>query len=661
MTIEELYFKEDLSTRSLNLCINNGILTLTDLVSYYHNNAKSFKTLKNCGERSNEELTSICIQYSKKKISNNDHILVEEEMLQNLTRTQREVINSFIFTNTNSLSARSKNAISQFLDYNFSVRNFAEKILLDNHFNVAHIDNVGQKSIPEIEIYISIVNDFIIDVSESNDEKQLITLKNTFLIQRTFSISKIPTEILQSESIFQLTDFLLKNNALFNENQNLIIRKSLKIYQNEKQQSLDEIALENNLSKERVRQIRKDCVNELFEKLSFIRNFNDDLFQNYGIDLSSNLIEIKENLVDKINLLNKTKFSKEFASYILAVYLSSNFLVIGNIEDVLQTNSFSSKNRHNWNNFYIVNRELSSVDFVSFANDIHERLNERIEETYSFNFKSYLSRFINDLDIETIELIFSAAEKIINDEFSLYLDLDDNIVFKRNTVKQVYEYAVDALRLLNKPSKVEEIYHIINQLDNSITKSADALRGSLRKKNNGIIYFGRESTYGLETWELERNNIRGGTIKDIAREYLLQFETPIHIEDITSYVLNYRENTNEKSIYYNMKIDPQKSFIFFEGRLIGLKEKKYATFYLRQETKKIVKKQWCERYQEIKEFMKINQRFPLSESGTEEESTLYRWFNIQKDRIRKGKLTQEKIELFEALVTLRKRYDENKR
>src|SRR5690606_27339695 len=123
--------------------------------------------------------------------------------------------------------------------------------------------------------------------------------------------SKIPTEILQSESIFQLTNFLLKNNAFFNEKHNLIIQKVLKIYQNDKEQTLEEIALENNLSRERVRQVRKDFINELFEKLSFIKNFNDDLFQNYGVDLSSSLIEVKENLVNQINTLSKTNFSKE--------------------------------------------------------------------------------------------------------------------------------------------------------------------------------------------------------------------------------------------------------------------------------------------------------------------------------------------------------------
>ena len=38
---------------------------------------------------------------------------------------------------------------------------------------------------------------------------------------------------------------------------------------------------------------------------SFIKNFNDDLFQNYGIDKSSSLIEVNENLVSEINLKNK--------------------------------------------------------------------------------------------------------------------------------------------------------------------------------------------------------------------------------------------------------------------------------------------------------------------------------------------------------------------
>lgn len=255
-----------------------------------------------------------------------------EEILSNLTRIQREVINSYILVNANSLSVRSKNAISQFLKQNFSVRNFAEKILLNRNFHILNIDNVGKKSIPELEVYISIVNDIIIDVNEANDEKQLITLKNNFLIQRTFSISKIPSEILQSESIFQLTDFLLKNNALFNENHNLIIQKTLKIYQNDREHTLDEIALENNLSRERVRQIRKDCINELFEStvvFLLFRYFNSYFSSTNDCEPKDHIFPVRYVIViDEAHIYLKNKNARKALEDLLRLLRSKGVILV---------------------------------------------------------------------------------------------------------------------------------------------------------------------------------------------------------------------------------------------------------------------------------------------------------------------------------------------
>lgn len=575
MTLDEIYKNTKISMRSYNVCRDNGIDDINSLKEYYLING-SFEKLRNCGKKTNEELIAL---------SNRHQLIIEQNITkelnrhsinnksQNLTRIQREVINSFIHINSNSLSVRSKNALSKFLNGNFSIRNFTEKILLNKEFAITNIENIGKRSIPEIEIYISIINDFLIDVKDTNNEKQLIALKNNFLIQRTFSISIIPTEILQSESIFQLTEFLLNNNAIFNKNHNLTIQKALKIYQNDKQYTLEEIALESNISRERVRQIRKESVNELFEKLSFITNFNDDLFKNYGIDLSSILIEIKENLVNKINTFNKTNFSKEFISYILAVYLSSNFVIIGNIEDVLLPKFLNRRNRHNWNNFYIVNKELSKVDFISFANDVNERLNERIEETYSFNFKSYLSKFINDVDFATIEIAFPIAEKIMNDEFALYLDLNDNIVFKRNTIKQAFEYSYEALEELGKPSKVEDITLKINELHPNYETDKNKVRSSL-KRINGFVPIGRTSVFGLKKWENEIEDFKGGTIRSIIIEFLEKFITPKHISLISEYISTFREETYQRSIIDNLKADKSNSFIFLRQGFIGLNSRK---------------------------------------------------------------------------------------
>lgn len=632
MTIDEIYENGELSLRSYNICRYNGLDSIDKLKEYYLIN-HSFDILRNCGRRSNNELIKICKQYQTTTINRTIEQTAEnplKEILNDLTRTQREVINSFIFVNTNSLNVRSKNAISRFLEYNFSIRNFTEKILLNKCFNIADIENVGKKSIPELEGYVSIVKDFITHVSESSDEKQLLTLKNNFLIQRTFSISKIPIEILQSESIFQLTDFLLKKNAFFNENQNLIIQKTLKIYQTEIEQTLDNIAIENNLSRERVRQIRKNSINELFDKLSFIKNLNDDLFQNYGIDLSANLIEVKENLVYQINIFSNTNFSKEFISYILAVYLSDDFVIIGNIEDVLLPKFSSSRNRHNWNNFYIINKKLTKVDFISLANDINERLNDRIEETYSFNFKSYLSRFISDVDIEIIELTFPVAEKILNDEFALYLDLNDNIVFKRNTIKQAFEYAYEALEELGKPSKVEEITKKIIELHPNYETDENKVRASMKRKD-GFVPVGRTSVFGLKKWENELDDFKGGTIRSISYEFLEQFDTPKHITEITEYVLKYRPNSNDKSIYYNLRIDESETFSFFKNSYVGLRKNDYHNdFEVLKESESVIKKPWNERYNDLLAFIKTNNSLPYYNSDDPTEKTLFRWLNNQK-------------------------------
>lgn len=577
MTIDEIYKKEEISVRSYHVCKYNNLNSVKDLKEYFYKR-KSFDNLRNCGRKSNEELIELCNKYQgeyleTQELENNKENPLKT-IISELTRVQREVINSFILVNTNSLTVRSKNGILLHLKNNLKIKNFAEKILLSENFAIKNIRNIGAKCIPEIGIYISIIKDFLIEVSQSNDEKQLISLKNNFLIQRTYSISKIPSVILESESVFLLTDFLLDSNALFDKTHTIIVKKAFKIYQNQIELTLDDIADEVNLTRERVRQIRKICIDNLYNKLLFIQNFNDDLFQKYNIDIDSNQIEISTDIVELINITNETNFSREFITYILSVYLFDNFSLIGNNEDVLQPQYFNARNRHNWINFHLIKKEIvSEINFVALADDIENRISDRIEESYSFNFKSYLSRFLTNNNIEILDSAFPIGEKIINDEFELYIDLYDNIIFKRNTVKQVPEYIIEALENIGEPSKLNTIYDWIEKEYPGATKSEEALRGSCQRSDE-IIYFGRSSTFGLKRWENSRDNIRGGTIKDIITEILEESQTPIHIVEILNEIHKYREPTNERNVITNLKLDPYNSFIIFNQKFIGLAIKK---------------------------------------------------------------------------------------
>lgn len=196
MTLEEIYNNGGMSARSYNACRYNGLNTLEDIAEFYIKH-KLFKKLPNCGDKSNDELIKICLTYQSDKIESSK--LKEENNLKTiiseLTRIQREVINNFIFVNTNNpsvLSVRSRNAISSYLNQNLKIKNFASKILISNEFTLKDLNNIGKKCIPELKLYINSIEDFLNEVSKSKNEKDLISLKNNFLIQKTFSISKIP-------------------------------------------------------------------------------------------------------------------------------------------------------------------------------------------------------------------------------------------------------------------------------------------------------------------------------------------------------------------------------------------------------------------------------------------------------------------------------------
>lgn len=654
MTIDEIYKKGEISIRSYHACKYNEIDTIQELVEFFEE-FKSFLKFRNCGKKSNEELIDICNKYQDEYIENRETETKKENPLKTiiseLTRVQREVINSFIFVNTNSLSVRSKNAISLHLKNNLKVKSFTEKILLSESFNVQNIKNVGAKCVPEIEVYISIIKDFIFEVSQKRDENYLIALKNKFLIQRTFDIPLVPAEILESESIFQLTDFLLKQNAFFDKTQTIIVKQALKLFNNQKELTLDEIAEQVDLSRERVRQIRKLCLDDLFNKLLFISNFNDDLFQKYSIDVESMYVEINTDILNKINQSNNTNFSREFATYILSAYLKDSFAIVGNYEDVLQPKYFNARNRHNWNNFYLVEKELASeIDFTSLTNDISNRINDRIEESYSFNFKSYISKFLTNNNIDILDLLFPICEKIVNDEFQLYLDLDENLNFKRNTNRQAHEYAYEALEQLGKPSKVKEIFEKVIELHPHYETEEAKIRVSMKRKN-GFVPIGRKSMFGLKKWESEFENFKGGTIRTISEEFLLNFNEPQHKKEIEKHVKQFRPKTNANSIYNNLYIDESNTFVFYENYYIGLSSKKYSDkFKILSKTASSSKHTWEESLEILKEFTNKEKRLPYSSDCPKDEEKLYRWFNIQKRKCYDGKLEKDKEKLITEIV-----------
>lgn len=665
MTIDEVYYSGDISTRTRNVCGQNGLNDLSSILKYYQEN-ETFLKLRNCGRKSNMELTSLCLKYLAFELDLNEKtIKIKTDLsdsINNFTRLQRDIVNKFIEINKFYLSNRSRNSINTFLNGNFKIQNISEQILLNNKFDFEKIRHAGKKSIDELKVFFNSIIDFIETVAELKNEYDLIKLSNQIFIKQTFSNLIIPENILESLSIFKLVDYLIANDAIFKKHEKTIFVKTIKVYNNQPNLTLEEVSKEINLTKERVRQIRKRIKEKLFNRLQFIRNIEHDLTQRYSIGRNQNLIVIDDDLNNEINRINETYFSKEFNSIIIFISLSDKIDLIGDIEDILFTNNIKSRGVHNWNNFYLINRNISNCfNFFNFVNDLNSRIYSRIEENYNFYFSSYLFNFLTSTNLDDINEVSEIAEKVLNIEFEIYLDTEDKIEFKGNSLKQAYEYAYEALQSIGRPSKVDQIFKKIKELNPDYETDTSRVRSSM-KRFYGFVPIGRSSTFGLKEWENQMENFKGGTIRSIVYEYLDSEINPQHISDIAKYVLKYRPNTYERSILDNIKADETKTFIFFKNSTIGLNSKKYNKSFIRlNQGYSPELKNWEERFNDFIQFTKINNRLPFSSGCPDEEIKLDRWYRAQKWRIKNGKLDKEKCILLNEVTINLKQNDTSRR
>lgn len=572
-------------------------------------------------------------------------------LIEKFNRKQRQIINNYISILTKDLSVRSHNAILKFLDGEPNLTLLNNYVFSKLIFDISSLKNIGETSVPEFNKYFCNIKNFVKEVYEKSDENELISLEITFLLKTRFA--NLDTSILldRYNSIFSLVEILIDRNYLLKYSDTLILKNTFKLYNNSCFLSLNEISKEVNLTRERVRQIRNSLSEKFFTKLNFLMIFDKNMLSKYRIDYYSHSIIISEEIASLINSIDNTNFSKQFLTVIISVILQDEFVIVGGIKDVLILKDSNARFRHNWKNIYLIKKVIfECFEIEKFIDDLYSRKNARNDEAYKFNFKSYLTRFLKDNGNTIFDDILPFCEKIIFDEFNLFLSIDEEIIFERSTFKTLPEYAYEALEILGKPSHISEINEQMKILkpdyQNEIANTA------LNRKH-GIISFSRTSTFGLKKWELESNAIKGGTIRSIAEEFILKYDEPMHISEIAEYVLKYRPESNEKSIIYNLKMEDNNRFLFFKKSFIGLKSKIYNNYELEllDDFDKIEKKTWNENYQQLINFIEINKRLPLSISCAAEEIKINRWLNVQRSKKNRGILEEDKIDKINHVVS----------
>ena len=322
--------------------------------------------------------------------------------------------------------------------------------------------------------------------------------------------------------------------------------------------------------------------------------------------------------------------------------------MVGNLSDVLFPHFSKKKNRHNWKNIYLVTKDIHPyLDWETLVLDICSLLEKKTAKQYEISLREKIAPYLAATPY-LLDRVSKVVALILRQEFDLQIK-GDTLTIPRNTYKQINEYAYEALEALGTPSYVKEIAEKVKELYPKTNFTYAGIRSSL-KREYGFVPIGRSSNFGLKKWENTVENFKGGTIRDITKEFLLQQKEPQTLEQITSYLLQYRPHTNAKSILTNLKADTSDTFIFFNNSQIGLTQITYPEAYGLQVEQPVKKRTWEENYQAMTLFLQKNNRLPLSSDKHLEAIVLYRWMSVQRNLIKNGRVSQEKKDLFQALI-----------
>lgn len=338
-------------------------------------------------------------------------------------------------------------------------------------------------------------------------------------------------------------------------------------------------------------------------------------------------------LISTIQEVEHCTFSDESILHIMGLVFKDEYILYDKNELTLK------------GSFLIKKSLIYQLDFKRFIDDFTILYKSSTNE-YTLNLNHWISslKYFN-YSMDSIDKIHSAAYYLVENVFDLHVDEHCNvrmpITARVDTVNAIYEI----LNEKGEPMTLDEIYlEFKKRYPSHKYTSASQLRSSLQRSEE-VDAIGKRSTYALKKW----TNISKGTIRSHIFDLLNKSDTPMHIKNITEYVMRFYPDTNEKNVMST--IVQSDKFIRFKGSLVGLATKDYPVWYSPIKGDTLRKKTFEERLVELEAFIKEKGRLPnYGAKGDETEASLGRWY---RRAIRKEALhTPDQMEHLEEIVRL---------
>lgn len=517
---------------------------------------------------------------------------------------------------TSVLSVRAKNGINNYAG------DFIEDFV-HSRKNAKDLRNIGRKSVEEINRFVEELRSYIDEVIEhdfSEEEKELLLLKSKYGSFMDGYACRVYSDKKQLP-MFHIVENILESEQKY-DNKIQFLNYLMPMVKGEESLTIEQIAENLNLTRERVRQICAMGIDYLYGEM--VVNKSDNIDFSKIVSFSEDWSYVKDRLecedVIKTNsvevLMEQEDCNLTFSIGLLTIFriFNGEYSVVGN-----KPYDTTTRSKSLWNNCFLVKKELveafdfddmrCTLDFYFSEHDAEEMICQTAEELVLDLFMSSWKSF----DGSKVEAVSNVVTEILMQEYELIPDEEFRFLLQGKKVVTATDILYRALSENNQPMSIDELYAILQDKSSCNYKSPASIKGIVNSDVR-LCMVGVDNLVALTEWE----HIKLGSIREVIVQYLEQFDEPKPVHDIVGYVLRYRDTT-ENSIRSTMYSGSQ--FRQFDNGYFGLADKSYPDEHLYAQSL-----EFKERVKEMECFLMQTKHFPFSSSEDNSEINLRQWW-----------------------------------
>lgn len=639
-SIEELRDMGLISVRTYNGCQTNGCLTVRSLMDL---SITDILKWKGCGKKVSHEIINLVEAVKNTNVlstlENDGNIFSSGFYYKSLKSLQRDV---YFLSIINELFAYRKKIGAVFDEPKLrSVYNGVCSLVNNNHSGTEELDNLVDKLelFSKVEIgsiiekrrdalarivqdaseLIEIISN---DILKANIKEQTmnfiedidadVTLKSKFpfLTEDELSFSK---DYLRKHSSLPKLYIIHKNLIRSSDKQAQMLCRRYGMYSDNVEMSLDDIAEQFSLSRERVRQLT-DADGLAIKNISPKDLIEDSDFSD--IYFVSEEDEFVDNLIREQNLL-----------------LSPKQLL--NLIDIL-SKRLGSKRFSKEGKYYLFDWCLyNKIDFDSLRDFLKEKVPLKRMFNVEISLDSFLTHSCKHIRESEIPAIKALIKAFIKDTFNVSPENNETYYWEQTHVS--YQDVLDIVAEKDRIVTKDEIISECNEQFPELKCSIDAI------SQNPLI-----TSVGLKGYVPTSQRSRYfASIGDCAEAVLDSYDMPLSITDLLNEIEDKGYVTNDSSLRSLLSRKEENRFLRFQGDFWGLTSKNYGDVE-HNISLTIKRKSFETRLLELKDFIVRNKRMP-NIAQNDIESSMWRWLrNIDKGAIQIS--PEQKLRLDEILA-----------